>query len=289
MNDELRKKYEDYLKYELNYSLNTIKEYFIHLDKYFIYLKNNNINYLNITKDEVTKYLKYLDDLKLSNKTISNILSSIRTFYDYLLDEKYIELNIFKLIHNPKIEKRLPNFLSHEDLASILDSISCETELDYRNKLIVQMLYSTGVRVSELVNIKIEDINTNTREIRVFGKGRKERIVFYTKSCQNALNNYLNIRSFNSEYLFLNNKGSKITTRGIEKIIDKIVTISCISNHVSPHTFRHTFATHLLNSGADIRSVGELLGHESLNTTEVYTHITSDYLKSEYLKRMPRK
>lgn len=289
MNDELRKKYEDYLKYELNYSLNTIKGYFMHLDKYFEYVSNHHLDYLNISKDDILDYLKYLDSESLSNKSISNILSALRSFYDYLLDSKIVSSNPFRLIRNPKIEKKLPNFLSHEELYKLIESIKCDSELDYRNKLIIEMLYSTGVRVSELVNIKISDIEKENHLIRVFGKGRKERIVYYGKNAEIAMDNYLAIRSFSSEYLIINNMGNQITPRGIEKIIEKISNMACITNHVSPHTFRHTFATHLLNNGADIKSVQELLGHSSLNTTEVYTHITSDYLKSEYLKSMPRK
>ncbi len=289
MDIELRQKYEDYLKYELNYSFNTIKGYFLHLDKYFEYLKENNINYLTINKDDVIEYLKYLDEKKLSNKSISNYLSALRTFYDYLTDEKYITSNIFKNIRNPKIEKKLPNFLSYEELRQIIESIPDDTILDIRNKLIVKLLYLSGIRVSELINIKLSDINKNEATIRILGKGNKERIVYYKDYLNDLIDKYLNLREYDSEYLILNNKGEKITARGIQKIIDKVVMASCIQNHVSPHTFRHTFATQLINNGADIKSVQELLGHSSLNTTQVYTHITSDYLKSEYLKRMPRK
>ena len=282
-------KYIEYLKYELNYSDNTINGYINHINKYLEYTKKKNINYKNITKDEIIDYLKYLDNQKLSNRSIGNILSSIRNYYDYMLDNKVISFNIFKTISNPKMEKKLPNFLSYEDMRKIFDSIKTENILDYRNKLIIELLYATGIRVSELVNLKVTDINKNERSIRIFGKGRKERIVYYGEYADIALNDYLDIRNSNNEYLILNKDGNKITARGIEKIIDKIVSDASINNNVSPHTFRHTFATHLLNNGADIKSVQELLGHNSLNTTEVYTHITSDYLKEIYLKNMPRK
>jgi integrase/recombinase XerC len=282
-------KYIEYLKYELNYSDNTINGYINHINKYLEYTKKKSINYKNITKDEIIDYLKYLDNQKLSNRSIGNILSSIRNYYDYMLDNKDISFNIFKTISNPKMEKKLPNFLSYEDMRKIFDSIKTENILDYRNKLIIELLYATGIRVSELVNLKVSDINKNERSIRIFGKGRKERIVYYGEYADIALNEYLNIRNSNNEYLILNKDGNKITARGVEKIIDKIVSDASINNNVSPHTFRHTFATHLLNNGADIKSVQELLGHNSLNTTEVYTHITSDYLKEIYLKNMPRK
>ncbi len=287
--DKVLEKYYEYLKYELNYSDNTISDYKLHILKYKEYLDKNHLNYLSIKKDDVIDMLKYLDNLKLTNRTISNILSALRNFYNYLLDEKYIKTNIFKVVSNPKLDKKLPNFLSMEDLHKIIESISIDTPLDLRNRLIIEMLYATGVRVSELVNIKLSDINFNEQSIRIMGKGRKERIVFYGEYAKDILDKYLDIRNNSNEYLIQNNKGNKITSRGIEKIIDKVVSIACINNNVSPHTFRHTFATHLLNSGCEIKSVQELLGHSSLNTTEVYTHITSEYLKSEYRKNMPRR
>lgn len=287
---DILNKYRDYLKYELNYSDNTISEYFLHLHKYLEYIEKLHWNYLCITKENIITYLKYLDSQKLTNRTIANKLSSLRTFYDYLLDEKLIKNNVFKLISNPKIDKKLPNFLSQEEFRQIVDNINDDTILGARNKLIVELLYATGIRVSELVNLKIDDIIKNNQSIRILGKGKKERIVYYGEYAGVAMDVYLNMRShITSEYLILNNKGNKITSRGIEGIIDKIAKEAQISNNVTPHTFRHTFATHLLNSGADIKTVQELLGHSSLNTTEVYTHITSDYLKSVYFKSMPRK
>ena len=287
--EDLKDKYTEYLKYELNYSEYTIKNYTIHIVSFFSYLKGKNINYKKLDKDQIIEYLKYLDEENLTNRTISMILSSLRSFFDFLLENKEVESNIFKRISNPKLDKKLPNFLSYEEFRSIAESIPHKTILDIRNKLIIEMLYATGIRVSELVNLKIKDINFNERSIRIFGKGKKERIVYYGEYAEVSLNDYLNIRNSDNEYLILNNNGKQITTRGIEKIIDKLANTACIKNNVTPHTFRHTFATHLLNAGADIKSVQELLGHSNLNTTEVYTHITSDYLKEVYRKNMPRK
>jgi len=289
MNDRLEK-YLNYLKYELNYSENTISEYFLHLQKFLEYLKLRNIDYLNISKDNVISYLKYLDSLNLKNRSIANKLSSLRNFYDYLLDEGLIASNVFKEVSNPKIEKKLPNFLSYEEMRSIIDSIKNDSLLGARNKLIIELFYATGMRVSELVNLKLSDILFSEKSIRVFGKGKKERIVYFGDYASAALDVYLSYRSnIKCEYLIVNHKGEKITSRGVEGIIDKIALNAQINNNVTPHTFRHTFATHLLNNGADIKTVQELLGHSSLNTTEVYTHITNDYLKSVYLKNMPRK
>lgn len=282
-------KYNEYLKYELNYSSYTIKEYIRFANEFLKYCKDNNVNFLNIDKDIIINYLKYLDNLKLSNKSISLILSSLRCFYDYLLDNKYVSINYFKLISNPKLEKKLPTFLSYEDIRKVIDSINEEDILSIRNKMIIEVLYATGIRVSELKNIKISDIDFSNKSIKVFGKGSKERVVFFGSYAYDAIKKYLSKRDFNSEYLVLNNKGNPISVRGIELIINNIIENACIKVHVSPHTFRHTFATHMLNNGCPLKSVQELLGHASLSSTEVYTHITDDYIKGEYLKNMPRK
>ena len=281
--------FEEYLKYELNYSDYTIKEYILHVKDFLKYLENNKINYLNINKEDIIKYLKYLDNEKLSNRSIGTILSSLRCFYNYLLDNGFVKVNMFKLISNPKMDKKLPNFLSYEDLQKILDSITDKDILSLRNKMIIELLYATGIRVSELINIKISDIDFNNKTIKVMGKGKKERIVFFGDYALDAINTYLKNNPYNNEYLVLNNKGKKITVRGVELIIEKISKMACINNNAHPHTFRHTFATHMLNNGCPLKSVQEYLGHSSLSSTEVYTHITNDYIKEEYLKNIPRK
>ncbi len=279
-------RYEEYLKYELNYSNYTIKEYIIHVKKFLFYCDENKIDYLNINKDIIIDYLKKIDNL--SNKSISAILSSLRCFYNYLLDNKMIEVNYFKLISNPKLEKKLPTFLSYEDIRKVIDSIEETDALFIRNKMIIELLYATGIRVSELKNIKIKDINFSEKSIKVMGKGSKERIVFFNNHSLIAINKYLENRGFNNDYLVLNNKGKEISVRGIELIIKNVIDKACLKVHVSPHTFRHTFATHMLSNGCPLKSVQELLGHASLSSTEIYTHITDDYIKSEYLKNMPR-
>lgn len=282
-------KYNEYLKYELNYSFYTIKEYVLHVKDFITYCDNNGVNYLSLSKDDVINYLKFLDEQKLSNKSIGTILSSLRCFYSYLLDNNYINLNIFKLISNPKLEKKLPSFLSYEEIRIVLDSIDTDNILSIRNKMIIELLYATGIRVSELRNIKITDIDFNNKSIKVFGKGSKERIVYFGDYAYDAIKLYLESRELKSEYLILNKNGKQISVRGIELIIKNVIDKACIKTKVSPHTFRHTFATHMLNNGCPLKSVQELLGHASLSSTEIYTHITDDYIKSEYLKNMPRK
>lgn len=282
-------KYNEYLKYELNYSFYTIKEYVLHVKDFITYCDNNGVNYLSLSKDDVINYLKFLDEQKLSNKSIGTILSSLRCFYSYLLDNNYINLNIFKLISNPRLEKKLPSFLSYEEIRIVLDSIDTDNILSIRNKMIIELLYATGIRVSELRNIKIIDIDFNNKSIKVFGKGSKERIVYFGDYAYDAIKLYLESRELKSEYLILNNNGKQISVRGIELIIKNVIDKACIKTKVSPHTFRHTFATHMLNNGCPLKSVQELLGHASLSSTEIYTHITDDYIKSEYLQNMPRK
>ena len=289
------KKYIIYLKNERNYSKLTVKNYAEDLDKFHTYLDEKHLNYLKLTKDDIREYLKYLDILKLKNSTISRILSSLRSFYSYLVIQNKIEINPFKLIRNPKKENKLPIFLSYEEFIEILDKIKEDNELNIRNKLIIEMLYATGLRVSELTNIKLDDINESNKSIRVMGKGQKMRIVYYGDYAQKVLNEYLNnnrnelLKGKTSKYLFINKNGDRLTYRGVEYLIDEISKYSSIKYKISPHVLRHTFATHLLQEGADLRSVQELLGHSSLATTQIYTHITSEHLREVYNKSFPRK
>ena len=205
-----------------------------------------------------------------------------------------VSVNMFKLIKNPKKDKKLPNFLQSDELQKIFDSIDLETPLGIRNRLIVELLYATGLRVSELSNLTIDKINLTSKEIRVVGKGRKERIVFFGDYAKKYLTMYLeksrpSLQSkTKTNILLLNNNGEPLSTRGIQLVIDNIVTEASLKHNISPHVLRHTFATDLLNNGADLKSVQELLGHSSLSTTQIYTHITNERLRSVYLKTFPR-
>ena len=222
-------------------------------------------------------------------------MSSLRCYFDYLLVNNYVKNNVFKLISNPKKEKKLPNFLTYQEFEDMIDSIDSNNIYAKRNKLILELLLASGVRVSELVNIKLKDIDINNKTIKVMGKGSKERIVYFNLHTKESLINYLEndrlklLKCKKSDYLLINNKSTKLTREGVFEIINNIAKKANIKHHLSPHVLRHTFATFLLNEGADIRSVQTLLGHESLSTTQIYTHITSDALKFEYLKRFPRK
>lgn len=293
MNKDL-KKYLDYLEYERKYSIKTIESSKNDIELFFIYCKENNLNYKNLNIDSTRGYLKYLDKLQYKNTSISRMLSSLRGFYRYLMVKKEVNVNYFKLLSNPKKEKKVPNYLQYDEFEKIIRSIPVDTALGKRNSLIVELLYATGIRVSELVDIKLKDITLNERSIRIIGKGNKERIVYYGEYAESSLKDYLSnsrdelLKKKSSDYLLVNHLGNKLTTAGIRDILEKIVETASLKHKISPHTLRHTFATHLLSEGADLRAVQELLGHESLSTTQIYTHVGLDRLRNEYLKAHPR-
>lgn len=283
-----------YLSNEKRYPENTINSYTRDLNNYYGFIELKKINYLTINKDQIREYLKYLDQLKYSKSTISRILSALRNFYSYLIKEEQITSNPFKLIKNPKKEKKLPNFLQNNELELLFKSIDTKNPLGLRNRLILELLYATGLRVSELDSLTLNDIDLNNKEIRVTGKGNKERIVFFGEYAEEYLKKYINntrkelLQNKKNNYLLLNNNGDHLSVRGIQEIINDIVKEASLKHNISPHSLRHTFATDLLNNGADLKSVQELLGHESLSTTQIYTHITSDRLRNVYLNSFPR-
>lgn len=284
----------DVLENEKQYSKNTIISYRNDLDLFNIYLTENNINSIkNIDYSVIRGFLNYLYNKKYSNRAISRHISSLRSFYKYLIKNHIVEDNPMTLVSNPKTEKRLPKVVYNNELEAILSAPDKNTTLGLRDALILELLYSTGIRVSELVNIKVKDINLSMKEIRIFGKGSKERIVLFGDKCKNLIIDYLNnsrdkLLNDNTEYLILSKTGKMINTREIRFIIDDAVKIAGLKIHISPHVLRHTFATDMLNSGADLRSVQELLGHESLSTTTIYTHVSNERLRSVYLNAHPR-
>lgn len=288
------KDFIDYLIYELNYSDKTITSYEENIMGFFEYLENRKANYKKLTKEIIRDFLKKLDNEKYSNASISQVLSSLRTYYKYLVKENIVSSNPFKNIRNPKLSKRLPNYLNNFQIEDLIDIYDYSNPTNIRNHLVIELLYSTGIRVSELVNLKLSDINFSDNSIRILGKGNKERIVLYGDYAKDSLNIYLKearntfIKRVQNNYLLLNCFGNKLTTRSIQNIVKDCTDKLALKNNVTPHTIRHTFATDLLNNGADIRSVQELLGHSSLSTTQVYTHLTNDRLKSVYLKAHPR-
>ena len=292
MKDNIEK-FLKYLKYKKNYSEHTIIGYENHINLFYEFIKSKGIdNYKTVDYSIIRNYINYLYKMKYSSKSICNHISSLRTFFKYLKNENIINSNPMTLIENPKLEKKLPKFLYYEDIEKILNVPDTNTDEGIRNLLILELLYVTGIRVSELVNIKLEDINYSERKIKITGKGNKQRYVLYGTRCEELLNNYLKIRTNflkdNNEYLLLGKMGKKINDRIVRVIISDISLKAGIKIKISPHTFRHTFATHMLNEGADLRSVQELLGHENLSTTTIYTHLTNERLRSVYLHTHPR-
>ena len=283
--------YLKYLEYQKNYSKHTIESYNQDIIEYLEYLEEHNIKLLKINYDQIREYLKYLSNKKDINSTISRKISAMRGFYKYLQNNNKIENNPFSLINLPKKEKKLPRFFFYNELEELFNTPKLHTPLGQRDRLILEMLYATGVRVSELVNIKISDISKDNT-IKILGKGNKERIVRFGEYCSEILNMYLNDGHYklnsSSPYLFLNNNGGPLTDRGVRYLLDKIISKTTIEKKISPHMIRHSFATHLLNEGCDILTVQELLGHESLTATSIYTHITNDRLKDVYFKTHPR-
>lgn len=288
---------EEFLKYlsiEKKYSNKTIENYSIDLEQFTNYLKSININSIkDVSYEILRKYLEYLYNNKYSNKTICRHISSIKSYYKFLVNKEYLKDNPSELLNSPKMEFRLPNYLNIIDLEKILSIPNRETKIGKRDILILEMFYSTGVRLSELVNIKISDIDRSNRQIKVLGKGSKERIVFFSIKCLEYLDDYLNnsrifLLKENNDYLFLNNKGKKLSTSGVEYIIRQILLKSDLHIHLTPHTLRHTFATHMLDEGADLMTVKELLGHENISTTGIYTHVSNEHLRKAYLNSHPR-
>ena len=283
---------EEYLKYlkilkkHSDYTIDSYRNDLVELYQF----KNDLLHFIEKDKDE---YLEYLYHRGLNRNSISRKLSSIRSFYRYLKEEGKILNNYFEEIKNPKKVQSLPKYAKDNDLEKMFLIFGRDTPLGQRNSLILEMLYATGIRVGELVNIKVSDINFYQHTIRILGKGRKMRIVFYGSYCEDILkiylhDGYISLNKKKSDYLFLNKNGDCLSSRYVDKIIDQAVRKCEVDYHISPHTLRHTFATDLLNAGADLMTVKELLGHSSINTTSIYTHVTTEQLKKVYDFAHPR-
>ena len=291
---ELILKFIDELKYEKNYSELTINGYLSDLDVFLEYINDNNIkSYKEIDYQDIRLFINYLYDLNYNNKTISRYISSIRSFFKYLKVNNYIKNDPSILISNPKLEKKLPKYLNFDETEKLLNVFNKNNYIGIRNSLILEMLYSTGIRVSEMTNIKLIDISIENKSMKISGKGNKERMVYFGSNCLILLNLYLKksyslLNKNNSEYLILSKTGKKINDREIRKIIDEASVLAGIKIKISPHVLRHTFATHMLSEGADLRSVQELLGHENLSTTQIYTHLTDEKIRNIYLNAHPR-
>ena len=293
MNESLEK-FINELEFIRKYSKHTIINYKKDLHEYGGYLTRENLNYKTIEYSDVRFFLMYLKEEKqMKNSSVDRILSSIRSFYKYLVKEGTIINNPYNTIHGLKKEKRLPRYFEYNELEELLEEPDLTTPLGQRNRLILEMLYATGIRVSEIVNIKKKDINKSDKRILILGKGNKERYVSYGEYCEEILNLYLSdgyqtLNKQGIDNLFLNQNGEVLTDRGIRYLLDKMIKNTSLNKKISPHMIRHSFATHLLNEGCDLFTVQKLLGHASLKATQVYTHVTTDRLKEVYYKSFPR-
>ena len=275
-------KYLEYIEYERGLSKNTIESYKYDLKEFDLYFKQN---ITNLSYNDIQKYLDYISNK--SAKTTAHHITVLNSFYKFLISENVISNNPCENIINSKIPRKLPNYLTEEEINNLLN-VRLENAYDYRNKAMLELLYATGLRISELVNLKVNDIDYNECILRVFGKGKKERIVpiadvalkyvklYMEKYRDEILGNYI------TDYLFVSNAKKNISRQGFFKILKKESSRAGIKKQVSPHVLRHSFATHLLSNGADLRIIQELLGHENIITTEIYAHLINEKLKDDY-------
>ncbi|NKC60062.1 tyrosine recombinase XerC [Vagococcus fluvialis] len=291
---------EDFLRYiivERQYSQKTKEAYEEDIKSFFEFLESTgDANYLNVTLQDIRIYLSFLHDQSYSRNTISRKLSSLRSFYQFLTKNNILDENPFSYVQMKRQQSKLPRFFYEKEMDVLFDTVKGDRPLDIRNRAILEVLYGTGIRVAECTNIKLQDIDFDTSVFLIFGKGGKERYVPFGSFAHDAILEYLNTTRVelmtkyqeSHDFLFVNNRGAPITEAGIQYVLKKIIEKSSLTTDIHPHMFRHTFATHLLNNGADLRTVQELLGHSSLSSTQIYTHVTTDTLQKSYRHFHPR-
>ncbi len=279
-------KFVRYLEIERNYSAHTVLNYKLDLADFAKFLGAvpiENVDYLLLRK-----YLAVLKEKKLGNRSVGRHLSSLRSFFKFLMREGFIKSNPIASVSSPKLDKHLPLFLTEEEVVKLIEFPASASVLSLRDRAMLETFYSTGMRISELVGLNLEDVDFISGVVKVLGKGKKERIVPIGDKAISVIRSYLDKRKQQTSALFLNKSGRRLTTRGVRGIVDKYMHTAGLRQGVSPHTLRHSFATHMLNRGADLRCVQELLGHANLSTTQIYTHLTTDRLKNVYDKAHPR-
>lgn len=293
--EEILECFLDYLTIERGLAQNTIISYRYDLIKYINFLKKNNISSFNQTKkDLVNNYFVYLRKKNLEINSISRNLVAVKMLYRFLLIEGFIKEDITGLIEFPRMSKKLPHILSLREINLLLDKANFKSNLGLRDLAILELLYATGLRVSELIYLKIDDINMENCMLKCLGKGSKERIIPFGSKAYQSLRLYLDkvrqklVKNPNEDILFLNSRGERLSRQGIFYLVKKYVRKAGIEKKVTPHTLRHTLATHLLENGADLRSVQEMLGHSDISTTQIYTHVSRKWVSEEYYRAFPR-
>lgn len=293
-NSEAIERFEAYIASERHYSEHTLTSYLTDITTLEEFLKREQFGQLVHVTSRIARFYVATLHEQYTPKSIARKISSVRSFYSFLQDEEFIRENPFQDIDLPKQARQLPKFIYPDEIQTLFDSIDTSTVLGRRNYLILEFLYGTGVRVGELVAIKLNDIDYFQDLVLIHGKGSKDRYVPLHARLVEELTDYVLttrkdlLKKNESKHLFLNHRGAPISARGVRMIVHKILMDSGESLNLSPHTLRHTFATHLLNNGADLRSVQELLGHESLSSTQIYTKVSKEKLKDSYLKAHPR-
>ena len=285
------KEYLTYIKLEKKLSKNTIDNYKLDLENYLNYLMKNNIKDLNkITLEDINKYLQDLKKSGLNPRSIRRHITTIKEFHKYLVKFKKVKKDVSVNIDIIKIDKKLPTVITSDEMSKILD-IDLTNAFKYRDKAMLELMYGSGLRVSELVNLTIYNIDLGNNYILIEGKGNKERIVPMSIYSKKAIEDYLQERpkllkkgNLDEEKLFLNNHGKGITRHGFNYILQNVLKENDIDNNITPHSLRHTFATDMLNNGADLRSIQELLGHSDITTTRIYTHVANNKVKDDYIK-----
>ena len=289
------KEFKSYLRIERSLSDNTIDSYLRDIQKLANFSEEKDLNELQITKTEVKEFIAEINKEGISARSQSRIISGIKAFYKYLILEDYLKVNPTELIESPKIGMKLPDTLSIEEIDSLISAIDLSHPQGERNRAILEVLYSCGIRVSELTNLKLSNIRFKEGYVKVVGKGNKERFAPIGSSAIKFLNIYLNeirnhqdIKKGSEDIVFLNRRGDKLTRVMIFTIIKQLAEKIGMKKKISPHTFRHSFATHLIEGGADLRAIQEMLGHESITTTEIYTHLDREYLREAIMQFHPR-
>lgn len=288
--------YINFIRVEKSLSANSVSAYKHDVEMFMVYADSIGVEPENISMSQIQEFLSHVDESGLNKRTQARILSGIRGFFKYLMIEEVIDIDPTELIEGPKIGRKLPEILSIKEIDDIEASIDLSKPEGQRNKTMVETLYSCGLRVSELVNLKLTDLFFEQGFIKVVGKGNKERLVPIGEKAIKEINLYItyrnsvssNINRDSENIIFLNRRGSKLTREMVFTIIKKHAKLAGIKKSISPHTFRHSFATHLVEGGADLRAVQEMLGHESIQTTEIYTHLDKEFLRDTILRFHPR-
>ncbi|MEC7863689.1 MAG: site-specific tyrosine recombinase XerD [Bacteroidota bacterium] len=289
------KDFKSYLQIERSLSDNSVQAYIRDIKKFASYAIPLKLNELKITREHISDFLAKLQNDSISARSQARIISGIKAFYKYLIMEDYIKFNPTELIESPKIGLKLPDTLSLIEIDKLIAAVDLSNSQGERNRAILETLYSCGLRVSELINLQLSNIHFKEGYLKVIGKGDKERLapiggraLQYLTIYINEVRNHQSIKKGHEDFVFLNNRGAKLTRVMIFLIIQKLTEVIGLKKKISPHTFRHSFATHLIEGGADLRAVQEMLGHESITTTEIYTHLDKDYLRSNIIQFHPR-